>query len=159
MIIPITCREKEFYRYYTELLNPIMELRKRALDVLAELMYHYQELSSYPEDIKWKLLFDYDTKKKIAEELDISMDVLNNNLTELRKKNIIIDGKLVKACRIQPKDDKYELTFRFSFIGEIYNKEERADGATPSNDIDHGKVDGQESDAQLSDNYKDGSTS
>jgi|32_taG_2_1085360.scaffolds.fasta_scaffold29183_1 hypothetical protein len=115
MVIPIEVKKDNFYRYYVELINPIIKLRKRELDVLARLMYYNNEYKDLKEDIRFKIVFDYDTKVKIAKELDISLDVLNNNFSELRNKEIIKDNKLTKGFQIYHNDKEHKLTFRFGF--------------------------------------------
>ena len=117
MIIPIKATRDDFYRYYAELVNPMLELRKRELDVLAKLMYYNNEYKDLAEDVRFKIVFDYDTKTKIAGELGISMDVLNNNFSVLRSKKIIVKNKLSKGFQVYHDDKTHELTFQFSIDG------------------------------------------
>lgn len=117
MIIPLKATKDNFYRYYVELLNPIIKLRKRELDVLAKLMYFNNEYKDLPEEVRFKIVFDYDTKKKIADDLSISMDVLNNNFSVLRSKNIIVENKLAKGFQVYHDDDNFDLTFKFDIDG------------------------------------------
>ena len=95
--------------------------------VLALLLYyHYQ----YKKDITnnkvlWKILFDYDTKIKIKEdpifEKGLSDSALQNILTSLRKKKIIVNGEIsglyVPELSINSKN------FKIIFIFNIVNNE------------------------------------
>tara|TARA_R110000751_G_C13785448_1_gene481497 strand:+ start:86 stop:469 length:384 start_codon:yes stop_codon:yes gene_type:complete len=122
MVIPIDVKIDNFYRYYVELINPIIKLRKRELDVLAKLMYYNNEYKDLKEDIRFKIVFDYDTKIKIAKELDISLDVLNNNFSELRNKKIINDNRLSKGFQIYHNTKEHKLTFKFDFKSNVNGK-------------------------------------
>ena len=112
-IVRIPCSKDNFYRYYVELLNPIVKLRKRELDVWAQLLYYNNEYKGLDEEVKFKMVFDYGTKSKIAKDLKISMDVLNNNLSELRKKRIVTDNKIPKGYQVYLENNEYNLTFNF----------------------------------------------
>jgi hypothetical protein len=112
-IVTIPCNKINFYRYYVELLNPIVKLRKRELDVWAQLLLYNNEYRQLKEEIRFKIVFDYETKAKIAKDLKISMDVLNNNLSELRKKKIVVDNKIPVGYQVYMEDNQYNLTFNF----------------------------------------------
>jgi len=112
-VVKIPCTRDNFFRYYVELLNPIVKLRKRELDVWAQLLYHNDKYKGLDDEIKFKMVFDYATKAKIANTLDISMDVLNNNLSELRKRKIIVDNKIPKGYQVHLEENEYSLTFNF----------------------------------------------
>ena len=102
-------------------------------------MYYNNEHKDLAENIRFKIIFDYDTKVKIAEDLNISMDVLNNNFTLLRSKKIIVDNKLAKGFRILHSGDDYELTFKFQFDDEPDTKNSKESTASGS-DGDTGTV-------------------
>ena len=61
---------------------------------------------------RWKLILDYDNKKDIATDLNISVASLGNNLSSLRKKGIIIDNKVVSNLLVYP-GKEFKLTFKF----------------------------------------------
>lgn len=111
--IPIPCDEVSFYRFYVELLNPIMNLRKKELDVLAQLLYYNNKYKDLEEKIRFKLVFDQDTKIEIQKALGISEASFNNNLTELRKKKIVKDNKIEPGYQVFWKNGK---TLAFKFI-------------------------------------------
>lgn len=110
--IPIKCTDRNFYRYYVELLNPIAKLRKKELDVLAQLLYYDNKYKSLEDKIRYKIIFDQDTKLEIREALNLSEASLNNNLSELRKKKVIKDNQIAKGYRVYPGEES-KLVFNF----------------------------------------------
>jgi hypothetical protein len=114
--IPIRTTEAKFFRQYLELINPMLKLRGKELDVLAELLYYNHQLSNIPQEHRWKLIFDYDTKVKIRNKLNLSEASMNNNLSALRKKKIIQENKIMPGYLITL-DSSFQLTFNFILNG------------------------------------------
>ena len=127
--VPIRTTENKFFRQYLELLNPLLRLRGKELDVLAEILYHNHRLENIPEKHRWKLIFDYDTKTEIRTKLELSDASLNNNLSALRKKGIIRKNKVAESFLIHP-SNYCKLTFSFNFTAEngVSNNEESISG-------------------------------
>jgi len=115
--VPIKTTENKFFRQYLELLNPLLRLRGKELDVLAEILYHNHKLESIPENHRWKLIFDYDTKAEIRNKLHLSDASLNNNLSALRKKGIIRKNRIPDSFLIHP-SNYCKLTFSFNITEE-----------------------------------------
>jgi DNA-binding MarR family transcriptional regulator len=112
-IVPLQTSEKVFFRQYVEILDPVIKLRPKELDVLAELLFHNNRLKDIEEKNRWKLIFDYDNKKEMAEDLKISVASLGNNLSYLRKRGIIVDNKVIQNLLVYP-GKNFKLTFKFS---------------------------------------------
>jgi len=110
--VTIATSENKFYRQYLEILNPIIKLRGKELDVLAELLYHNNRLKEIPYKHRWKLIFDYDTKSDIRTKLKLSEASLNNNLSALRKKRIIVENEVLKNFLVSPQES-FSLKFNF----------------------------------------------
>ena len=110
--VNIPTNENKFYRQYLEILNPIIKLRGKELDVLAELLFHNNRLKEIPEKHRWKLIFDYDTKADIRGKLKLSEASLNNNLSALRKKKIIVENEVLKNFLVSP-HESFSLKFNF----------------------------------------------
>jgi DNA-binding MarR family transcriptional regulator len=110
--VPLKTNKKKFFRQYVEILDPLVKLRPKELDVLAELLYHNNELKEVKADLRWKLIFDYDTKKEISQDLKISIPSLGNNLSYLRKRGIIVDNKVVDNLLVYP-GKTFKLVFNF----------------------------------------------
>jgi DNA-binding MarR family transcriptional regulator len=112
-IVPLKTEKKVFFRQYVEILDPLVKLRPKEMDVLAELLYYNNELKDIKSANRWKLIFDYDNKKEIASSLKISVASLGNNLTYLRKRGIIVDNKVVDNLLVYP-GKTFKLTFKFA---------------------------------------------
>ena len=114
-ILPLRTTEKVFFRQYVEILDPLIKLRDKELDVLAELLYYNNKLKDIDIKNRWKLILDYDNKKDIANTLGISVASLGNNLSSLRKKGIIVDNRVVANLLVHP-GEEFKLTFKFTFL-------------------------------------------
>lgn len=112
--IPLRTDEHKFFRQYVTLLSNLINLRDKEAAVLAELLYYQFKFKELPEDVKWKMVFDYDTKLKIREAIGLSQASLDNIFTALRKKKIIDpnENKLGAGYVVYP-EFPFELTFKF----------------------------------------------
>lgn len=94
--IPIKTTRINFFREYLTLLLPILErkvfntkISKKEIDVLAALLYYNNEYKGIPEDLRWKLVFDQETKVKIRTHLKMDRASFDNYLSSLRKKGAL----------------------------------------------------------------------
>lgn len=105
-------------KYWLKFTEPFHKLAEQPQQILAALLYHYFE---YKKEIKneklvWKMVFDYDTKMKIKQTLnDLPDYTLQNNLTKLRKLNIIKNNKINKAYIPNIEDDAKSFTIAYKF--------------------------------------------
>jgi hypothetical protein len=100
MNIKITVQEDDKFYYILKILSilkPFSELRKRELQVFAELLRVYNKYENLPEKDKNKLTFDYEVRQEIADKYGISMDSVYNIMMALRKKGLIGDNYIVKS--------------------------------------------------------------
>lgn len=74
---------------------PFDSLGLREKQVLSELNYWYNFYIDTPEQVRQVMTFDYKTRVAIMNKLDVSVEVLNNNLTSLRKKGFITGRELI----------------------------------------------------------------
>lgn len=111
---------KGLMKHWLAFTRPIHKLSKQPQDILALLLYHYFKLKEIisDEELVWKMVFDYKTKLEIREELDIPDHTLQNNLTTLRKKNIIKGNKINKVY--VPDLDINSKTYSLVYIFKIY---------------------------------------
>lgn len=121
--IEIKVDERKLFRYYIDLLasfRPLSEVRKQERDVLAELMYsnymYSQNFKNREDPNKWKLIFSYENKKVIEDNLKMSDATLANCLSSLRKHGMIENNSLKKVFRIYPDDEGYSLNFKLRKI-------------------------------------------
>lgn len=111
---------KNFFFRYIEFLKPFHNLTNQEQKVLALFLYYHCKLSKEITNNKvlWKEVFDYDTKRLILDELQIEDSGLQNILTSLRKKKVIIDKQISKNYipDITNKPKTFVLTFNFNLI-------------------------------------------
>ncbi len=122
--IPIKTSRINFFREYLTLLLPILErkvfntkISKKEVDVLAALLYYNNEYRDIPEDLRWKLVFDQDTKVKIRAHLKMDRGSFDICLFKLRKKGALkgYAGIHPALSTNLPKDTK-EMILEFKFI-------------------------------------------
>jgi hypothetical protein len=110
------------FRQWLEITKPFHKLAKQQQDVLALLLYYHYMFKKdiTTEKVLWKMVFDYDTKAKIKEELGIKDAVLHNNLTILRKKNIIINNQIVSTYipKLTDNAKNFKVIFNFNLVNE-----------------------------------------
>jgi len=127
--IPVKTTEERFFIEYLIIKKPFLEIilskvnktkvviHPKPLRVFALLLYYNYLYREYDDEIKWKMVFDYDTKVRIMETLDISEGQLNTYLSTLR--NIkLLNGKSISKPFIFYPESGFELTFRFDFNGK-----------------------------------------
>ena len=92
MNIPIKTTMLRYFRQSLEVLKilpPLNTLRARELDVLAGFLYFDYKYRDIEIGARSKILFDYDTKLSIRENIHIDEQSFNNCMTSLRKKGIL----------------------------------------------------------------------
>lgn len=115
MIVTISTNKRKYFRQALELLKPIPPinaLANREIDVLAEFIYYNDKYKDIKEDLRAKIIFDYDTKLAMREYLNMGEAPFNNILTLLRKKNILTKRGIVSSYGLNL--DKPDITFKFN---------------------------------------------
>lgn len=120
-IVNINVDKKKFFKYWLEFTKPFHHLPEQEQQVLSMLLYHYFELkkSIKKESLIWKMVFDYDTKAKIKEELnDLPDYTLQNILSRLRKKKVIENNKINGAYipNINNNTKQFLIAYQFKFV-------------------------------------------
>lgn len=112
--LPSTTKKK-FFRQSLRFMAPITKLQDKESDVLAELLYYHNEHLALPEEVKWKMVFDSETKAKIREDLKMGSAHFANIISSLRKKAIITANNQIARNYIITLDNSssFELIFRF----------------------------------------------
>lgn len=113
---------KDFFIKWLDITSAFHNLTTQQKQVLGLLLYyHYKfKLDITNTKILWKLVFDYDTKYKIREELNIKDAVLQNILSKLRKSNIIINNVITPAFipDLEKGSKIFKVIFNFNIIHE-----------------------------------------
>lgn len=66
------------------------------IDVVALLLYYYiEEYDNFKRDEdRWRKVFSYETKLLVRQELSIEDYTLQNALSSLRKKKVVVDNEI-----------------------------------------------------------------
>lgn len=121
-VATINIRIKDLFKQWLEITKIFHNLRDQEISILSLLLYNHYKLKKEitNEKILWKLVFDYDVKMEIEEELNIKGQSLRNVLTALRKKGVIQDNKISKVFipEIEEESDNFKIIFNFNIINE-----------------------------------------
>jgi isocitrate dehydrogenase kinase/phosphatase len=115
--IPIKTSEDKFFRQILELfrsLPPFNKLKPRELDILAQLLHYNNMNRDVDVKIRHVVVFSTELRKEMRENLGISVEVFNNNLSGLKKHKLITaDNKLVPFLETLYFDKNFKLEFNF----------------------------------------------
>ena len=115
-VIPIRTNRDKFFRQVLELLRslpPFNKLRPRELELLSKLMAYSDEFKAL-DRIRYDLIFSTRTRRTIADDLDMSEDAFNNNLSILRRHGLLKkDNRFAPILEDLYYDSKFELTYKF----------------------------------------------
>src|SRR3990167_5281510 len=92
--VQLKTTEQKFFKQVLELVNPILKLRKKEIDVLAVLMYKNNTLKSIALEHRIKLILEPSSRKEMRLLSKQSEASFNNNLSILKKKAFITDKGL-----------------------------------------------------------------
>jgi hypothetical protein len=108
---------RRFFYHWVTVTYPIHKLGKMDKAALSELLYYRYKFSLEidNEEFVQKMLFDYDTKLQIAENLKINQGRFAMILTSLRKKGIIKGRTLNVNYTPGLKEGDKEFTFAYRF--------------------------------------------
>lgn len=116
----INIRVKDLFKKWLEITKIFHNLTNREMDILSLFLYHHylkkKEITN--EKILWKIVFDYDTKMEIKEELGIKDQSLQNVLTSLRQRNIISNNRIVKTYipELDSDGNNFKVVFNFNIV-------------------------------------------
>lgn len=108
-----------FFKYWFMFWEPFHKLTKREIDVAASLVKTRYELSKVVKDeaILDKLIMSEDVKKKVREECNIQTQHFQVIMSNLRKHQVIKNGKInpIFIPRIREGENTLQLVFLFDF--------------------------------------------
>jgi hypothetical protein len=128
-VLEINTTNKDFFYEYLVLKKPVLEmmlyminkkkiiLNPKLLQVFALLLYYNYIYKEYDDNVKWKMVFDYNTKLEIMNIVGINKGHLNTYLSMLRNTHLLTGKEISKPFIFYP-EDGYELTFKFIFKDE-----------------------------------------
>lgn len=114
--IPVK-NERKYFRICLEILRsipPLNTLRYKELDVLAELLYWNDKYRNLDQKIRWQLMFSYENKLTMQEHTLCDAPQLDNCLTGLRKKGILVKRTLPKDFGITLSNPQIKFDFKIN---------------------------------------------
>tara|TARA_R110000772_G_scaffold54130_2_gene123601 strand:+ start:4742 stop:5122 length:381 start_codon:yes stop_codon:yes gene_type:complete len=116
----INIKLKDLFFKWMEITKPFHKLTSQQQDVLALfLFYHYKYKSEITNPkILWKVVFDYDTKMLIKEELKIKDAGFQNIMSRLRGNGIIENKRIVSTYvpNLELKAKDFKIVFNFNIV-------------------------------------------
>ena len=114
MIIPIKGDISNSLKAYLQILNPILKLKDKEIEVLSNfLSIWYKNKSNKDID---KLLFSTPVRKMVRKSIGMSEASFNNHITMLRKKKMIVDKKLNSDILNGITNSGIEITYKIEWI-------------------------------------------
>ena len=115
---------KDLFFRWLDITKAFHKLNNQQQQVLALLLYyHYQYRKDITNNkILWNVVFDYTTKARIKEDdifpNGLSDNSLQNILSSLRKKKIIVDGEISKIFipELDLKTKNFKVIFNFNIV-------------------------------------------
>lgn len=100
--------ELSMYKNYVNFLHPVMEVSPQERDVLASLMLEYKNIAKDVNNHEYinKLLFSADTRKKVSENLNMSVLRYDGIITKFRKMKIVQGRSIPKEIIPEIKNGK-----------------------------------------------------
>lgn len=95
-IVGLSIQRGLFFRFWVELLKPMTKLSDKESDIFAALLQQRYELSKVitDENVLDSVLMNKDTKQKIMEKFNMSSTYFKVIVGILKKRNLIVDGKI-----------------------------------------------------------------
>ena len=114
MIIPIKGDIPKSMKAYLKVLNPVLKLKDKEIEVLSNFLSIWQS-NKKKENIN-KMLFSTPVRKLVRKQIGMSEASFNNHITMLRKKNMIIDKSINPTILQSIDDDGVEVTYKIQWI-------------------------------------------
>lgn len=123
--------KSQIYKAYFVIINGLLKLTPKELDIVSKLYYYTYEISKSVKDEKLQgvLLFSTEYKKKIADELSIDNLLLNNYISSLKKKGVILVEDNTEIKWVNPRftvdlsKDSVQIVFNLNSIKDEIPKE------------------------------------
>ena len=113
MIIPIKTDIAQSFKAYLQILNPVLKLKDKEIEVLSSFVSIWYKNKNNP-NIE-KLLFSTHIRKIIRKSINMSEASFNNHITMLRKKSMIIDKKINPSILNNINENGIEITYKIEW--------------------------------------------
>ena len=113
MIIPLTGNIAQSFKAYIQVLNPVLKLKDKEIEVLSNFLSIWYKNKTNPNIDK--LLFSTKVRKMVRKAIGMSEASFNNHITMLRKKEMIVDKKINPSILQSIKDTGIEVTYKIKW--------------------------------------------
>tara|TARA_R100000734_G_C3263548_1_gene61507 strand:- start:39 stop:386 length:348 start_codon:yes stop_codon:yes gene_type:complete len=113
MIIPITSDINKSLRAYLQVLNPVLKLKDKEIEVLSNFLSIWYK-NKNNKDLN-RLLFSTPVRKMVRKSIGMSEASFNNHITMLRKKKMIVDKKINSSILEAIKEEGIEVTYKIGW--------------------------------------------
>lgn len=113
MIIPIKGNITTSLKAYLQILNPVLKLKDKEIEVLSNFLSIWYKNKSNPNIDK--LLFSTSVRKMVRKSIGMSEASFNNHITMLRKKKMIVDKKINPSILNNVEDTGIEITYKIEW--------------------------------------------
>ncbi len=121
-VITIPSNLKKVFEEYLYLTKPLHGLRPLEIKLIAMFLYYnVQEMDNFKrEEDRWAKLFSYEVKLQIRDELKLKDHTLQNLLSSLRKKGVIVDNKITPyyVPKVEASTTNFKLIYNFDISHE-----------------------------------------
>lgn len=117
--IKIPVNEKNIYYYFLIFTKPLHKLRPKEIELTAEIIYKFileKDNFKLINDC-WKKVFSYESKIEYCDNLNIKDYNLQNLLSSLRRKKVIVNNRVTKNYIPDIKNKEFKLMFNFKMNG------------------------------------------
>ena len=113
MIIPLTGNIAQSFKAYIQVLNPVLKLKDKEIEVLSNFLSIWYKNKTNPNIDK--LLFSTKVRKMVRKAIGMSEASFNNHITMLRKKEMIVDKKINSSILQSIKETGIEVTYKIKW--------------------------------------------
>ena len=113
MIIPIKGDMPKSMKAYLQILNPLLKLKDKEIEVLSSFLSIWQS-NRDKKDLN-KMLFSTTVRKLVRKQIGMSEASFNNHITMLRKKKMIVDKSINPTILKGIQKDKIEITYKIGW--------------------------------------------
>ena len=106
-----------FFKFWLQFIRPIHKMTNKEIDIISSFLYHRFELGKKikDDDILDKVTMSDDIRKSVIEEYNMNPTYLNTVMANLKKKGVIINGKISKKLRPKLEEDADKFTIMITF--------------------------------------------
>lgn len=101
------------FTFLIEALNPVLRLKRREKEVLLYFLLKYNELCKTPlsEQAIADILISTECRQEVRELVKMSEPSFNNHILQLKRKNIMVEGKLTQLLQQVVRNQDFNIEY------------------------------------------------